>query len=809
MALNERYKDIAVKGDASARVGDFSADMAAPMLVSEHTVCFPFIVASLMVDDPTDVAMLQKVMLGDRLVAVFPDIPPGEDRSDEIGDAEFNLVEYDDRIILGAGTLVRIVKLLNFSDGSARVLVRGMRRILLKNVRATQNGFNLAVYSVMIQPEADNRKVAAGMKLIMARFQDLSPYLQQMPEEVRMAIVGMSEPPRQIDLLIDSLAFSYMEKLAVLGQADLEKRISVLLALINREAEVAQLGVKIQNEVNQNLSSQQREFFLREQLRTIQNELREDSRTPDIVELENRFILLNAPEPVLKTISKEIERMTMISPVSPEYHIAYTYVDWLLSLPWKVYTNAAVDINRAQEILDEDHFGLKDVKERILEFLAVLQMRNDGKAPILCLVGPPGVGKTSLGKSIARAMNRKFVRVALGGIHDEAEVRGHRRTYVGALPGRIIQNMKKVGSNDPVFMLDEIDKIHQSLKGDPASALLEVLDPAQNFAFNDNFIELDYDLSKVFFIATANMLETIPGPLLDRMEIIRLPGYTVVEKLHIAKDFLVKRQLTEAGLVGKGVTFTEAGLNEIIAYYTREGGVRELERVIGSVCRKLARRILSGESEKKRYVVTAKLVHELLGSRKFLDDGVQLQPPIGSATGMAWTAYGGALLTIETTMMPGKGVLKLTGSLGNVMKESAEAAFSYIRANAADLGIAAALFADNDFHIHVPDGATPKDGPSAGITITTALVSLLSGKKVRPRLSMTGEITLGGRVTAIGGLKEKSVAALRAGIKTVIMPKENAKDLEEIPDEVKAGLEYIMVEKISAALPIIFGEEEK
>ena len=809
MALNERYKDIAVKGDASARVGDFSADMAAPMLVSEHTVCFPFIMASLMVDDPADVAMLQKVMLGDRLVAVFPDIPPGEDRSDEIGDAEFNLVEYDDRLILGAGTLVRIVKLLNFSDGSARVLVRGMRRILLKNVRATQNGINLAVYSVMIQPEADNRKVAAGMKLIMARFQDLSPYLQQMPEEVRMAIVGMSEPPRQIDLLIDSLAFSYMEKLAVLGQADLEKRISVLLALINREAEVAQLGVKIQNEVNQNLSSQQREFFLREQLRTIQNELREDSRTPDIVELENRFILLNAPEPVLKTISKEIERMTMISPVSPEYHIAYTYVDWLLSLPWKVYTNAAVDINRAQEILDEDHFGLKDVKERILEFLAVLQMRNDGKAPILCLVGPPGVGKTSLGKSIARAMNRKFVRVALGGIHDEAEVRGHRRTYVGALPGRIIQNMKKVGSNDPVFMLDEIDKIHQSLKGDPASALLEVLDPAQNFAFNDNFIELDYDLSKVFFIATANMLETIPGPLLDRMEIIRLPGYTVVEKLHIARDFLVKRQLTEAGLVGKGVTFTEAGLNEIIAYYTREGGVRELERVIGSVCRKLARRILSGESEKKRYVVTAKLVHELLGSRKFLDDGVQLQPPIGSATGMAWTAYGGALLTIETTMMPGKGVLKLTGSLGNVMKESAEAAFSYIRANAADLGIAAALFADNDFHIHVPDGATPKDGPSAGITITTALVSLLSGKKVRPRLSMTGEITLGGRVTAIGGLKEKSVAALRAGIKTVIMPKENAKDLEEIPDEVKAGLEYIMVEKISAALPIIFGEEEK
>ena len=809
MALNERYKDIGVKGDATARVGDFAADAAAPILISEHVVCLPFIMTSVMVDDPASVAMLQKVMTGDRVIAVFPEIPPGEVRSYELDDTEFNMVEYKERAILNAGTLVRIIKILSFADGSARILVRGLRRILLKGVRGTQHDYELAVYTPMIQPEPDYRKVAAGMKLIMARFQDLSPYLQQMPEEVRMAIVAMPEPPRQIDLLIDSLAFSYLEKLAILGQPDLEKRVSLMLALMNREAEVAQLGLKIQNEVNQNLSLQQREFFLREQLRTIQNELREDSRTPDIIELENRFLLLDAPEPVLKTISKEIERMSMISPVSPEYHIAYTYVDWLLSLPWNVYTNTEVDIELAQKILDEDHFGLKDVKERILEFLAVLQMRNDGKAPILCLVGPPGVGKTSLGKSIARAMNRKFVRVALGGIHDEAEVRGHRRTYVGALPGRIIQNMKKVGSNDPVFMLDEIDKIHQSLKGDPASALLEVLDPAQNFAFNDNFIELDYDLSKVFFIATANMLETIPGPLLDRMEIIRLPGYTAVEKLHIAKDFLVKRQLQESGLTGKGVSFTVAGLNEIISYYTREGGVRELERVIGSVCRKIARRILSGNGEKKRYVVSAKMVHELLGSRKFLDDGVQLQPPVGSATGMAWTAYGGALLTIETTMMPGKGVLKLTGSLGNVMKESAEAAFSYIRSNAEQMGISKEVFTDNDFHIHVPDGATPKDGPSAGITITTALVSLLSGKPVRPYLSMTGEITLGGRVTAIGGLKEKSVAALRSGIKTVIMPKENAKDLEEIPDEVKAGLEYIMVDKVSTALPIIFGEEEK
>ncbi|MDD4817636.1 MAG: endopeptidase La [Victivallaceae bacterium] len=807
--MDERYNNISLTNDRALKAGDFAADMSVPLLNVANVVVYPFVMTSILVDDPMLAAMVQKVMTADRQIGVFSEIADGNNEpSQELADVELPEFRFGDRKLLKVGVTARITKILTFPDGSLRILVRGLRRIVLKGVREDTRGFYTAIYSPQQPGESDPLEVAAAVKLIMNKFQELTPFLPGMPEELRFAVVSMVEPARQIDLLADALNLSVPEKQAILAIGSLYERSKLMLALINRESEIAQLGVHIQNEVNQTLSQQQREYFLREQLRTIQSELREDTRTPDIIELENRLAKLDAPEEVIKTIKKELSRIDTIPQMSPEYHISYTYMDWLLSLPWRIYSNTTLDLAKAEKVLNADHYGLKDVKERILDYLAVLQLRKDGNAPILCLVGPPGVGKTSLGQSIARAMGRKFIRVALGGMHDEAEIRGHRRTYVGALPGRIIQNMKRVGVADPVFMLDEIDKVNSDQRGDPASALLEVLDPAQNKAFNDHYIEIDYDLSKVFFIATANVMDTIPEPLLDRMEIIRLPGYTGSEKRQIAKRYLVKRQLKENGLAAAQLSFPMAALDELISHYTREAGVRELERVIGSVCRKMARRIVSGQvAPEAKTPVDAKLIHELLGARKYTMDEAEGRPAAGSAIGMAWTSYGGVILTVETTMMPGKGNLKLTGSLGNVMKESAEAAFSYIRSHAAKFGVKPEVFEQNDFHIHVPDGATPKDGPSAGITITSALVSLLTGKQVRERLSMTGEITLGGKVTAIGGLKEKCVAALRAGIKTVVIPKENEKDLEEIPEEVKPQLEFIPVSTISEALPIIFGEK--
>ncbi|MBO4632216.1 MAG: endopeptidase La, partial [Lentisphaeria bacterium] len=470
------------------------------------------------------------------------------------------------------------------------------------------------------------------------------------------------------------------------------------------------------------------------------------------------------------------------------------------------FSEDRLDISEARKILDRDHYGLKDIKERILEFLSVLQLKKDRKAPIICFIGPPGVGKTSLGKSIAEAMGRKFVRISLGGVRDEAEIRGHRRTYVGALPGRIIQGMKKAGTSNPVFMLDEIDKLGNDFRGDPASALLEVLDPQQNHAFNDHYLEVDYDLSSVMFIATANISDTIPAPLLDRMDVIRLPGYTATEKKQIAEQFLIPRQLEENGFAGRNVTFTGDAVDELIGYYTREAGVRQLERTIGQICRKLARQIVEGRNKKKKIVIDSKTVRELLGARKFLMDEAMAQPEIGVATGMAWTSVGGTILQVEAVMMPGKGELKLTGSLGNVMKESAMAAFSYVKGHARELGINSRLFEKNDFHIHVPDGATPKDGPSAGITLTTALVSLLTGKPVRHDFAMTGEINLRGKVTAIGGVKEKSIGALRAGIRNIILPEENRKDLEEIPEDVARQVNFHFVSEIGQVLKIMLAK---
>ena len=690
-----------------------------------------------------------------------------------------------------------------------RILLRGLERIRYEGPAAEDS--QLLKVRKIVQPEDNSIETAAMVRNAVKQFQEITSFSPNFPEELKIAIINLTDNVRIVDLIADSVNFSNLEKLAILTLEKLQDRLHLMTILLNREVEVLRLGSEIQSQVHNAMSKSQREFFLREQLRTIKEELGEGSGNPDIVRIQERMSKLDLPENVVEVLNKEIERLEMIPQAAAEYNIAYTYIDWILSVPWNQFTEDRLDIGEAKKILDRDHYGLKDIKERILEFLAVLQMKNNRKAPIICFIGPPGVGKTSLGKSIAEAMGRKFVRISLGGVRDEAEIRGHRRTYIGALPGRIIQGMKKAGSSNPVFMLDEIDKLGNDFRGDPASALLEVLDPQQNFSFSDHYLEVDYDLSSVMFIATANISDTIPGPLLDRMDVIRLPGYTATEKKHIAEQFLIPRQLEENGFAGKNITFTSDATDELISYYTREAGVRQLERTFGQLCRKLARKIVEGElkDQDQPIVVDAEEIHKLLGARKFLMDEAMSEPQIGVATGMAWTSVGGTILQVETAMMPGKGELKLTGSLGNVMKESAMAAFSYVKGHARQLGIKSSVFDKNDFHIHVPDGATPKDGPSAGITLTTALVSLLTGKPVRHDYAMTGEINLRGKVTAIGGVKEKSIGALRAGITNIILPEENRKDLEDVPEDVLRQVKFTFVSEIDQVLKIMLAKPPK
>ena len=774
------------------------------------TILFPFALTPLVLENPGNIARAEKAASGSRLIAVFPEMPRNEDVS-EIQGIELNVTSFklDDHDVSSIGVLCRLVKTLKFPDGTVRILLRGLERIRYEGP-VSEDSPLLKVRKI-VQPEDNSIETAAMVRNAVKQFQEITSFSPNFPEELKIAIINLTDNVRIVDLIADSVNFSNLEKLAILTMEKLQDRLHLMTILLNREVEVLRLGSEIQSQVHNAMSKSQREFFLREQLRTIKEELGEGSGNPDIVRIQERMSKLDLPENVVDVLNKEIERLEMIPQAAAEYNIAYTYIDWILSVPWNQFTDDRLDIAEAKKILDRDHYGLKDIKERILEFLAVLQMKNNRKAPIICFIGPPGVGKTSLGKSIAEAMGRKFVRISLGGVRDEAEIRGHRRTYIGALPGRIIQGMKKAGSSNPVFMLDEIDKLGNDFRGDPASALLEVLDPQQNFSFSDHYLEVDYDLSSVMFIATANISDTIPGPLLDRMDVIRLPGYTATEKKHIAEQFLIPRQLEENGFAGKKVSFTSDATDELISYYTREAGVRQLERTFGQLCRKLARKIVEGElkDQDQPVVVDAEEIHRLLGARKFIMDEAMSEPQIGVATGMAWTSVGGTILQVETAMMPGKGELKLTGSLGNVMKESAMAAFSYVKGHARELGIKSSVFDKNDFHIHVPDGATPKDGPSAGITLTTALVSLLTGKPVRHDYAMTGEINLRGKVTAIGGVKEKSIGALRAGISNIILPEENRKDLEDVPEDVLRQVKFTFVSEISQVLRIMLAKPPK
>jgi len=611
----------------------------------------------------------------------------------------------------------------------------------------------------------------------------------------------MENPGNLVDLIGSTINIGVAEKQEILEKIDLKERLKKVTILLNREVETLELSSRIQSHVKEGIDKTQREYYLREQLKAIQKELGEtDDKMSEMEEIRKKILEARMPPDVQKIAEKELDRLSKMSNMSAEYTVSRTYLDWLTEIPWSQATEDNLNIKDASRILDEDHYDLTKVKKRILEYLAVRKLKADMKGPILCFAGPPGVGKTSLGKSIARALGRKFMRISLGGIRDEAEIRGHRRTYVGALPGRIIQGVKKAGSNNPVFMLDEVDKIGMDFRGDPSSALLEVLDPEQNFSFSDHYLEVPFDLSKVMFIATANMLDPIPPALRDRMEVLELPGYTEEEKLMIAKQFLIPKERNEHGLNEDLIEFQDDALKVVIKSYTRESGVRNLEREIATICRAVARDVAEGMTDKK--VITADSIHGYLGPIKFFSEIAERVKYSGVATGLAWTPTGGDILFIESTKMRGKGNLTLTGQLGDVMKESAQAALSYIRGKAGDFNITEDFFEKNDLHVHVPQGAIPKDGPSAGVTMLVSLVSLLTDRHVRNDVAMTGEITLRGLVLPVGGIKEKVLAAKRAGIKSVILPKLNEKDLEEVPESIKENMEFKFIERMDEAVEI-------
>lgn len=697
------------------------------------------------------------------------------------------------------GTVAIVIQELKLPDGTAKALVEGRHRVRIKKVVQTEP-FMLAEIEMIEEPEGKDIETQALMKSLINEFEKAAELGKPIPREVIVAAINIEEPGRLADFVAFHLNLKTSEKQEILEAINPFERLVKVSEFLNREVQYLEIGSKIQDRIKESMNKAQREYFLREQLKAIQEELGIlDERQQEIQELREKIEQAGMPEEVKAKALKELDRLSAMPIGSAEVSVVRTYLDWLITLPWSKKDEEKLDLKRAMKILDEDHYGLEQVKERVLEYLAVHKLTG-GKArgSILCFVGPPGVGKTSIGKSIARALGRKFIRISLGGVHDEAEIRGHRRTYVGALPGRIIQAMAQVGSKNPVFMLDEIDKIGMDFRGDPSAALLEVLDPEQNYAFSDHYLEVPFDLSEVLFITTANILDTIPPALRDRMEVIHFPGYTELEKLKIAQLYLIPKQLETNGLTKKQLNIAESAIKKIIRNYTREAGVRNLEREIARICRKVAKKIVEGEVESVK--ITARNIEDYLGPVKFRYGEAEESLDVGTATGLAWTEAGGDILFIESTIMKGKGNLILTGQLGEVMQESAKAAVSYLRANAARLELDSDFAEKFDIHIHVPEGAIPKDGPSAGVAIVSSLYSALSGKPVFSDIAMTGEITLRGRVLPVGGIKEKVLAAHRAGIKRVILPEDNRKDLVVVPDEVKKSLEFIFVEKLDEVL---------
>lgn len=760
-----------------------------PVLAIRGGIIFPGVITPLIISTNRASKLIDDALVGNKLVCA---VCQKNQEIEEAGPDDLHRV----------GSVSYILKMLRFPDGTIRILLQGLKRAEI-NQYTQKEPYLKAKITPIIELEKKDIATEARMRNIVSMFQKLSDLAQYVPEDLTTVVMNIESPSKLADFVANYLNITLEEKEKLLETYDPAERLSQLVPLLNKEISILELSAKIRDSVKGELDKNQREYVLREQLKAIQKELGEtDELTAEINELKSKIEKAKMPKEVNEVALKEVNRLSRMSIQAAEYTVVRTYLDWLINLPWSVSSEDNLDIKRAKQTLDEDHYNLTKVKERILEYLSVKKLRKDSKGPILCFVGPPGVGKTSLGRSIARALGRKFVRFSLGGIRDEAEIRGHRRTYVGALPGRIIQGIRNAGTNNPVFMLDEIDKVGTDFRGDPSSALLEVLDPEQNFSFSDHYLEVAFDLSKVMFITTANLTDTIIPALKDRMEIIELPGYIDEEKMLIAKQFLIARQLKESGLDKRNISFTDQALRTIINQYTREAGVRNLEREIGSVIRKVARAYAEGN--KKKVVITPKLVGKYLGPQKYFSEVAARQGTSGVSTGLAVTPFGGEILFIEATKMKGQKGLLLTGSLGDVMKESAQAALSYIRSNGKGFQIDEEFFTNSDVHIHIPAGATPKDGPSAGVAISAALLSLLKNKPIDPHIAMTGEITLTGRILPVGGIKEKIIAANRAGIKTILLPKENKKDLVEIPQKVKKNLNFKFVKSIKDVHSILF-----
>ncbi|WP_282022761.1 endopeptidase La [Priestia flexa] len=755
-----------------------------PLLPLRGLIVYPTMVLHLDVGRDKSVQALEKAMMDDHLVCLVSQKEMGIDEP-----------AVDD--LYKMGTLAKIKQMLKLPNGTMRVLVEGLNRIEVKEI--IEEGCFLADVMKYNEEHETDVEDKALMRTLLDYFEQYIKLSKKVSVETFSTVTDIEEPGRLADIIASHLPIKIQLKQEVLETEDVKERLNMLISYIQDEQEVLQLEKKIGQRVKKSMERTQKEYYLREQMKAIQKELGDkEGKGGEVATLREKIEESGMPERVMMTALKELDRYEKIPATSAESSVIRNYIDWLLALPWTKETEDRLDIHRADKILNEEHYGLEKVKERVLEYLAVQKLTNSLKGPILCLAGPPGVGKTSLARSIATALNRNFVRVSLGGVRDESEIRGHRRTYVGAMPGRIIQGMKKAGTVNPVFLLDEIDKMSNDFRGDPSSAMLEVLDPEQNHNFSDHYIEETYDLSKVMFVATANNLATIPGPLRDRMEIINIAGYTELEKLEIAKRHLAVRQLENHGLKKADLQIREDALVAIIRLYTREAGVRNLEREIASICRKAARIIVSGD--KKRVVVTEKNLEEFLGKARFRYGQAESENQVGVATGLAYTTVGGDTLAIEVSLSPGKGRLVLTGKLGDVMKESAQAAFSYIRSKAEELGIDEKFHEKYDIHIHVPEGAVPKDGPSAGITIATALTSALTGRPVRREVGMTGEITLRGRVLPIGGLKEKSLSAHRAGLTKILIPQDNERDIEDIPDSVQEQLDIVLVSHLDQVL---------
>ena len=758
-----------------------------PVLPLRDIVVFPHMIVPLFVGRDKSIRALEEAMAAEKNILLVAQ-----------KDAQIDDPEPDE--IHTIGTHSSILQMLRLPDGTVKVLVEGQKRIQLSQFNVMED-YIAATYEEIDFPIPITAELEAMMRSIIDRLERYAKLNKKIPQEVLATVSTINEPGKFADTVAAHLIIKLEDKQEILETINVNQRLETILQVLESEIEILQIERKIRSRVKRQMERTQKEYYLNEQMRAIQKELGEkDEAKAEVQELEEKIEKAGMPEDVHEKVMKELRRLKMMAPMAAEATVVRNYIDWLISVPWNTFTDDKLDILEAEKILDEDHYGLKKVKERILEYLAVHQLVGQLKGPILCFVGPPGVGKTSLAKSIARAIGRNFVRLSLGGIRDEAEIRGHRRTYIGALPGRIIQSMKRAESMNPVFLLDEVDKMSMDFRGDPSSALLEVLDPEQNGAFSDHYLEVDYDLSKVMFITTANSLDPIPAPLRDRMEIIRIAGYTEPEKLNIAKMFLVKKQMEVNGLTDDNVNFTDKGILEIIRGYTRESGVRSLERELASSCRKVAREVVKEKEKDKRITISPKVVGEFLGVPKFKHGVIEEKDRVGLTTGLAWTEVGGEILQTEVTILEGKGNLILTGKLGDVMQESARAALSYVRSRAEELGLPRDFYQKVDIHIHVPEGAISKDGPSAGITLATSLASALTGRPVRNDIAMTGEITLRGRVLKIGGLKEKLLAANRGGVLEVIIPKENEIDMTEVPKEILKGLNVHAVESVDEVL---------